>query len=52
MPQSWKGFLDTEDPVLLSVGKDPELGYQQAPPLGLGETLEASQPFGFSSLWG
>ena len=36
----------------LSVGKEPELGFQQAPPLGLGETLEASQPLGVSSVVG
>ena len=52
MPQSWKGFLAPEDPVPLSVGKEPELGIQQAPPPGLGETLEASQPLGVSSVVG
>ena len=52
MPQSWKCSLAPEDPVPLSVGKEPELGFQQTPRPGLGETLEASQPLDVSSVVG
>ena len=50
--QSWKGFLASEDLVSLSMGKEPEMGFQQAPPPGLGETLEPSQPHDVSAVVG
>ena len=52
MLQSWKGFLASEDLVSLSMGKEPEMGFQQAPPPGLGETLEPSQPHDVSAVVG
>ena len=51
MPQSWKGFLASEVPVPLSVGKEPELRFQQVPPQAGGHP-GGFQPLGISSVVG